>query len=93
MEDELSARRLKLQNYTNKDLIEGLSWVYDQALNGNITGACFIIKHDRFKHSVGVLGKYRDDPYCAIQAHKKLKRVIKKYAKEKEDHAELQPQY
>jgi hypothetical protein len=86
MINQIQAKKLKLQNLSNSELIEGLGWILDQAINGNINGACFIIKHDRYKHTVGVLGKYRQDPYCAIQAQKKLKKVIKVYAKELEEH-------
>jgi hypothetical protein len=93
MTDELNAKRLKLQQYKNSELIEGLGWVLDQAINGNITGACFIIKHDRFKHTIGVLGKYRDDPYCAIRASKKLKKLIEKHADELEHTSELKHVY
>ncbi len=91
--DELQQKRLKLQQYKNHELVEGLGWLLDQAINGQINGACFIIKHDRFKHTIGVLGKYREDPYCALRASKKLKKLIVKYAAELEEHVELDYKY
>jgi hypothetical protein len=93
IQDELQQKRLKLQQYKNSELVEGLGWVLDQAINGNITGACFIIKHDRFKHTLGVLGKYRQDPYCAIRASKKLKKLIEKYADDLEDVTDIEYKY
>ena len=81
------AKRLELVAYDNSDLIEGLSWILDQAIAGHIKGACFIVKHERFKHSIGVLGAYRDDPYCAMRAVNKLNHLINKYADEMEMHS------
>ncbi len=91
--DELKARRLKLQNFNNAELIEGLGWALDQAMTGQITGACFIIKHDRFKHTIGILGKYREDPYCAMQATKKLRRTLKNQARTLEEHINIEHNY
>lgn len=85
--------KLVLQNFRNKELIEGLSWIYDQAISGKISGACFIIMHNRFKHSVGVIGDYRADPYSAIRAIKKLEATVHNYAEELEEHAEVEIQY
>lgn len=85
MINELNVKRLKLQEFNNSELIEGLGWILDQAINGNITGACFIIKHERYHHTIGILGNYKDDPYCAMQATKKLKRILKKSARELEE--------
>lgn len=93
MTDQVTARRLKLQNYKNKDLIEGTSWIYDQVIKGEIKGMCFIIQHNHFHHTVGVLGGYRDDPYCAIRASDKLKSLIDQYAAELEEHTAFELQY
>lgn len=81
--------KLVLQNYRNKNLVEGLAWVYDEAMRGNISGACFIIKHNRFKHSIGVVGEYRSDPYCAMRAVKRLEKTINLLADELEEHPDI----
>ncbi len=93
MTDELLQKRLKLQNYRNKDLIEGASWIYDQIINGEIKGMCFIIQHNHFHHTVGVLGDYRRDPYCALRPTDKLKTLIEQYATELEEHIEVEYKY
>jgi hypothetical protein len=93
MKDELAARRLKLQHYNDAELIEGLGWILDQAMHGKISGACFIIKHNRYQHTVGVLGKYRDDPYCALPSVKKLKVLLKQFGIEIEEHSKIEHTY
>ncbi len=91
--DELRERRLKLQTYQNTELVEGLGWALDQAINGKITGACFVLKHGRFQHTIGVLGKYKDDPYCAMQATRKLRKILKEDAKKMEEEVYLEHTY
>lgn len=84
---------LVLQTYKNKELVEGLSWLLDQALNGEISGACFMIEYSQFKHSIGILGNYRKNPYNAIRPINRLKNLIDEIADELEEYTEHEIEY
>lgn len=85
----MAETKLVLQNYRNQNLVEGIAWIYDLAMRGEISGACFIVKHNRFKHSIGIVGGYKSDPYCALRAVKRLKKLIHTQARSLEMMAEV----
>lgn len=64
------------------------------AINGEITGACFVVKHNRKKHTIGVTGTYRDEPDCAIRPLRQLEKMAEKLGDDIEvyedfDHPEM----
>ncbi|MGJ8619585.1 MAG: hypothetical protein ACSHWN_04575 [Methylophilaceae bacterium] len=75
--------------YRNKEVVEAISWIYDLALSGEISGICFAIKYNRFKHTIGLAGDYKTDPYCAIRPVKRLKKLVNSSARELEVMADL----
>ena len=89
MDQKKETKTLQLQSYKNKEAIEAISWIYDLVMRGDITGICFAVKHEHFKHTVGMAGDYKKDPYSAIRPIKRLKKLVSAHADELEYHAEL----
>jgi len=68
--------QLKVVTYTNLNVIQCLETLLEQARMGKITGICYVVKHAPYHHSMGVVGRYLENPISGKRMAEKLVNVL-----------------